>query len=308
MIGELQDWLAMFWCWLSDGESGSTTIRNLGLVIVAVIALPLAVWRSMVAAKQADTAQQGLLNERYQTGAGMLGSDVLSVRLGGIYTLERLAKDHAKDYHIQIMSLFSSFIRNPPKDQREGNAADDEKAQDKGGRLRDLNPKLREDIQAIMECLGGRSDERREIEERENYFLDLSYTDLSGMVLWGANLSNTYLNDTNLSHAHLVGADLFYATLWNADLSHTNLGRAILAKADLSGARLWGTNLAEADLSGTILSYSDYVGSTLPEDLTQDQLDNSVADPDNPPILTDVKDRKTGKPLVWRGKVLGDKK
>ena len=28
----------MFWGWLRDGESGSTTIRNLGLVGAAVIA------------------------------------------------------------------------------------------------------------------------------------------------------------------------------------------------------------------------------------------------------------------------------
>lgn len=65
-----------------------------------------------------------------------------------------------------------------------------------------------------------------------------------------------------------------------------------------------GTNPSEADLSGTILSYSDFVGSNLPEDLTQEQLDRAVADPDNPPILTDTEDRKTGRPLVWRGKPL----
>ena len=38
MIGELQDWLMMFWCWLRNGESGSTPARNLGLVVTVVIA------------------------------------------------------------------------------------------------------------------------------------------------------------------------------------------------------------------------------------------------------------------------------
>ena len=51
----------------------------------------LAVWRSIVAERQADTAQQSLLNERYQKGAEMLGNEVLSVRMGGIYALGRLA-------------------------------------------------------------------------------------------------------------------------------------------------------------------------------------------------------------------------
>ena len=52
--------------WLSNVESWSAIIRNFGLVIAAGIALPLAIWRSIVAARQATTAQLGLLNERYQ--------------------------------------------------------------------------------------------------------------------------------------------------------------------------------------------------------------------------------------------------
>ena len=291
----------MYWDWLNIRESNGSTIRNIVLAAAAVIALPLAIWRSIVAEKQAETAQRGLLNERYQKGAEMLGSAVLSVRLGGIYALDRLAKNHADDHHIQIMRLFSAFIRNPPKDQGEDNAANDEKVQNNSSGLQDPNPKVREDIQAVMECLCNRSDGQLKIEYREGYILDLCNAYLSGVTLTEADLFWASLWDVNLRHAHLVRADLSHASLCNADLSHTNLGRAILAKADLSGTRLLGANLAGADLSGTILSYSDFVGSELPKDLTQEQLDPAVADPDNPPILTDVKDRKTGKPLVWRG-------
>ena len=39
----------LFWDWLRGDESGSTTIRNLGLVLAAIAALPLAIWRSIVA-------------------------------------------------------------------------------------------------------------------------------------------------------------------------------------------------------------------------------------------------------------------
>ena len=61
-----------FWDWLSLGESGSTTIRNVGLVLAAVVALPLAIWRSRVAQLQAETAQRDLSNRLYQQGAEML--------------------------------------------------------------------------------------------------------------------------------------------------------------------------------------------------------------------------------------------
>ena len=117
----------VFWDWLTNGESGSSTIRNLGLVLAGIIALPLAIWRGVVADRQAsaaqrqaetaleqaDTAQRGLLNERYQQGAEMLGSGVLAVRLAGVYALERLAKESPCEYHVQIMKLFCEFVRDP---------------------------------------------------------------------------------------------------------------------------------------------------------------------------------------------------
>ena len=73
-----------FWDWLrkvSGGyESGTATVRNLGLLVTAIIALPLAIWRSIVADRQgetawrqSETAAHGLLNERYQKGRGHVG-------------------------------------------------------------------------------------------------------------------------------------------------------------------------------------------------------------------------------------------
>ena len=65
--------------WLTAEESGSTTIRNLGLVILAAVGLPLAIWRSVIAKRQAHAAQrqseiagQNMLNDRFQKGVEML--------------------------------------------------------------------------------------------------------------------------------------------------------------------------------------------------------------------------------------------
>ena len=74
-------------CWVSwrGEESNGTAIRNLVLVMAAIAALPLAIWRSKMAERQAataqhqsETAQRGLLNERYQKGAEMMGSSVVA--------------------------------------------------------------------------------------------------------------------------------------------------------------------------------------------------------------------------------------
>ena len=133
LIGVFVVW--WFRVWLStvppNRESPSTTIRNVGLVIGGIIAMVLALWRGYVADRQSkatqtlaetshrqvETSERGLLNERYQKGAEMLGSEFLIVRLGGIYALQRLAKEHAEQYHVQIMRLFCAFVRHPTEDK-----------------------------------------------------------------------------------------------------------------------------------------------------------------------------------------------
>ena len=263
----------VFWDWLNAGESGSTTIRNIGLVIAGPVALPLAVWRSLVAERQADTAQQSLLNERYQQGAGMLGNEVLSVRLGGIYTLQRLAEEHPEQYHIQVMRLFCSFVRQPTKDEGIKARSGTEEA-----------PRLRVDVQAVMAAIGSRQMRQLELERDANFKLDLRYADLSSMWLEKANLSDAKLWDVNLCMAMPFGANLSGAELWYADLSSANL----------DGANLSGTK------------FSTGIGPASATGLTQAQLDKARADPDNPPKLDGVVDAETGEPLVWRGRLLNE--
>ena len=60
--------------------------------------------------------------------------------------------------------------------------------------------------------------------------------------------------------------------------------------------------LRDTDLSGTY--FCDPHGGTATDPvtgLTQAQLDEACADPDNPPKLDGVIDAVTGEPLVWRG-------
>ena len=64
-----------------------------------------------------------------------------------------------------------------------------------------------------------------------------------------------------------------------------------------------GATLSDTDLSGTHFYHPHGGKATNPvTGLTQDQLDEACADPDNPPKLDGVLDAETGKPLVWRGK------
>ncbi len=186
-----------FRVWLStvppNRESPSTTIRNVGLVIGGIIAMVLAIWRSIVADRQskasqrqaetshrqaetshrqaetshgqAETSERGLLNERYQKGAEMLGSKILIVRLGGIYALQRLAKEHAEQYHVQIMRLFCAFVRHPT--EHKDDTAESTDANETSSTKLD---RTREDVQTAMTAIGTRSDADIILEHKEKFF------------------------------------------------------------------------------------------------------------------------------------------
>ena len=113
-----------YWEWFATEpcgmESRSTTARNVGILFFGLIAIGVAIWRSIVADRQAqaslnqvEISRRSLLNERYQRGAEMLGSKVLSVRLGGIYALQRLAQEDPEQYRDQIVGLLDIFVKDP---------------------------------------------------------------------------------------------------------------------------------------------------------------------------------------------------
>ena len=291
--GGFWGWLGVSWEWLretpSGYESASTTIRNLGLFAAAPFALWFAYWRARVAdrqakaaqeqvatsQRQAETAQRGLLNERYQKGAEMLGSEVLSVRLGGIYALARLAREHPEEYHVQIMRLFCAYVRRPSPENSE--VTDEDEVW--------LPSMLRSDVQEIIKNIGQRTNKQIEVEVQQ--------VDYDRLDLHGAELINSYLSDANLFYANLVGAVLKKAFLKNA-----NLTGALLVNANLTGANLSDSNLTGAEFS---------VNGELPAiGLTQKQLDSACADPDSPPELEGTLDAETGEQLIWRGKPLND--
>ena len=198
--------VVLYWEWFATEpcgmESRSTTARNVGILFFGLLAIGFGIWRGVVASRQAKTSQRGLLNERYQKGAEMIGSKVLSVRLGGIYALQRLAADEPEQYHVQIMLLLSAFVRNPTKDQ-EYNATP-------SAGVPELNIKdylLREDIQAALTVICTRSDDDIKLEkEAKNYRLNLTQANLTGANLSRANLTDAFLGLTNLT-----GADLSHA-------------------------------------------------------------------------------------------------
>ena len=292
--------LVYSWEWLQTGEAGretgSTTVRNVGLLVAGVVALPLALWRSMVAQRQADaaqrqavTAQQDLLNERYQRGAAMLGSKVLAVRLGGIYALERLAEEHPENYHIQNMRLLCAFVRHPTTDpDLEKSLATAE------------YPSLRQDVQTVLDVISPLHERQSDLERSADFRLDLAGANLAHAILWDADLSGAILSGADLTRAQFNNASLMWSMLGGARLCSATLFDTNLAYADLHGV-----DFSNASMHGSILSnarFSKFDGAIAATGLTQAQLDSAQAHPNYEPDLSGVLDVQTGEPLLWRDK------
>ena len=177
-------------------DSLSTTIRNLGLVVGGAEAMLLATWRSIVARRQAaaaqcqaDSAQQVLLNDRYQKAAEMLGNAALSVRLAGIYALRRLAEEHPEQYHVLVIELFCAFARNPTDDKRITRSPQPLDDPDEEVHI------LRADVQDVMRAIGTRG--------TAGISLEPDPEDEHLLYLRDANLRHLQARDANLSGAWL---------------------------------------------------------------------------------------------------------
>lgn len=283
----------LFWETLhNDRDSFSTTVSNLSLVLGGTVAIVLAVWRSKVserqtdvAQRQAETVQRDMLNQQLLKGAEMLGSNLLSVRLGGIYALKHLAVDHPEHYHVQVMEQLCAFVRGTTGADGQSTAVIEEILVTRERLLaldpnrEDLNEftykkfRARDDIQEAMNAIAFCHAGNLAIETENGYWLNLRGADLRGVDLTVMNLSRA-----PQSYAIPNSVDQLFLTGRYTDMQGVQL----------EDASLLSTNLSRVDLSRAT-------------GLTQNELNGARADPDNPPRLNDVTDARTGKPIVWSG-------
>jgi hypothetical protein len=70
----------------------------------------LAAGALLFTARSFTLSREGQVTDRYTKAIGQLASDKLDVRIGGIFALERIARDSAKD-HPTVMEVLTAFIR-----------------------------------------------------------------------------------------------------------------------------------------------------------------------------------------------------
>jgi uncharacterized protein YjbI with pentapeptide repeats len=249
-------------------ENRKTVAQIVGGVFI-LVGLYIAWVRSKAMRDQAEVAREQQLTDLYVKAVEQLGSENLQIRLGGIYALERIARESPKD-HWPIMEVLTAFVReNAPL--RQETLTSLEFTAEEIGHYAGPPPSAEKppiDIQAVLTILG-----RTAIpfaQEGEKRSLDLQATHLVGANLREANLQGALLVKSNLRSAYLLlanlhGADLVEANLRGAFHQEVNLQKAFLDDTNLQEAILWDVNLKGAFLNRANLQKADLSGANLQE-------------------------------------------
>jgi uncharacterized protein YjbI with pentapeptide repeats len=203
--------------------------------------------------------ERGQITERFNKAIDHLGSDKLDLRLGGIYALERIAKD-SDDDRDTIAEVLTAFVRqrSPWPPSQPGQYRDDFPT--------DQQPQLRTraaDIQAALTVLGRGGFTRQGTLRLDFFEIDLRRAALNDAHLERANLVNTHLERAILFDAHLERAFLLGAYLEEAMLTDCHLEDANLVGARLDSASINGAHLKDALLRGAYLEDASLVGAHL---------------------------------------------
>lgn len=199
-----------------------------GAFVAFTICLALLTVFAIRSRNSAIALRNAVVKDRYNYAVSQLGSPKLDFRLGGIYTLERLASDSPRDDRT-IYDVLTAFVREHVSQP---------------GAKTPVQPTT--DIQAALTVIARRTP------RSDGFTPDLTgirtpHADLPQAKLTRANLTRARLTGANLSGAgltgaNLTGANLTYADLTNADLTRANLSGANLTHANLTGADLWGVH------------------------------------------------------------------
>jgi hypothetical protein len=263
------DWLAHHDVGTSTGSLHETALDNARGRLLTLGAGLFAAGALVFTVRNFTLSREGQVTDRFTKAIEQLGSDKLDVRIGGIYALERIARDSAKDFPT-VMVVLNVFIREHSHDQwplpeHKGDPAP--------------SRRTRPDVQAALRVIGHR-DPTGDIRVFDLTSAILIHANLDGLNLtssrspnvkyaekhqkaWfgGADFTDATVKGAILADVHLKGANFT-----RAKLNHTNLRDANLKYAIFTGADLSKADLAGADLTGAKLAGAKLVGARWPAD------------------------------------------
>jgi hypothetical protein len=213
-------------------------------------------WRTL------QVNREGQITERFTRAIDQLGATddegnkLFEIRLGGIYALERIARESDEDRK-PIAEILTAYVRHHASRKGDETKPRKQQVRDYEGEEapQDISPPP--DIQAVLTVFVGLSELGLLPEPLDLSSTDLRGADLIGLRVEGAIFTNTDLRKALLSHTRFERSFLGSALLDDAGLLEANLPQTLLDDTSLRGTLLYG-----ADLSGA-------------QKLTQEQIDTA---------------------------------
>ncbi len=196
---------------------------------------------------QIQIAEQDQITDRYNAAITNLGSPSIEVRLGGIYALQRLMQDSARDQPT-VVAVLCAFVRDQTAGTSQARKSSD-------------SHMPTTDVQAALTVVGTRN----RADDGHSTVIDLTGANIAGTNLPGTQFGSAIFNDATLAGAFLEDTNLDATSLEHATLAGANLEIADLRMADLSNADLTGADLSGANLTGAALYHANLTDASLEE-------------------------------------------
>lgn len=274
-------------------DTDGSSLRNIGLVLAALLGAPFVVWRSIVAAKQAHIAEQGLVTDRLNEAVKNLGAEKtvtiqeknktyecnkpnIETRIGALYALERIAHDSARDAH-SVTGILSTYIVENSKGDKSYFLSNHELSLNElhaGRLLKEGQVFIREDLRLAMKIVGKaslRSGSRiagnqirpdlRRLNLQRCFVLDINLTDayLNQSDFYGATLHSSILNSSVLTGSDLRDCSFNFCEMRDVLICDVEVDASTrFHNTNISGSAFWRANLT--DLSNATKIIEDTFG------------------------------------------------
>jgi hypothetical protein len=185
--------------------------------------------------------REGHITDRYTKAIEQLGSTNQDVRIGGIYALERIARDSAGDRET-IVDVLATFVREHTKIAHRTPSAE----------------KIGADVQAALYVLARRPGADLESRRLDFYHSGLNDADLESGDFRRAMFDYGRLDGASFAGASLEGADLSFCEARAAAFSHCSARGAHFVNAVYTHGWFLAADLRDSDFFGCDLRHSDF--------------------------------------------------
>ena len=286
---------------MSSVEDKAEDVRNIGLVLTAIVGAPFLAWRSYVAAKQVDIAEESLFNDKINAAATDLAArrqvttvlgegdkrevitewkDDLVTRAAAIDRLEGLAIERP-DTAPRIARMLSIYARelsaeHPALDHPrvEYLRRTEQQGQSPSQVMEDLGMGLDEEtvkhqtawaktLKPIRSDMEKAAQTLGRLRTIDGVDPDDIPIDLRGANLQGFDLRKLSFPNAQFDRARMEGADLRGARMEGARLIGARMEGANLSWAGMTGAHLRNTGMEGAHLRNTEMEGTDLSGARM---------------------------------------------